>query len=99
MSKRAMPVLLVLLLVGLLFTPSALTADSPGYGLSWWTVDGGGGSLHVEGGYSLSGSVGQPDAGALSGGDYALKGGFWAGERPAGRVHWVYLPLVRRQSP
>jgi hypothetical protein len=28
--------------------------------------------------YSVSGSVGEPDAGALSGGSYQLTGGFWS---------------------
>ncbi len=27
--------------------------------------------------YSVSGTIGQPDAGAMSGGSYALSGGFW----------------------
>lgn len=40
------------------------------------TVDGGGGSS--EGGvFRVSGTVGQPDAGDLSGGGYQLTGGFW----------------------
>ena len=54
--------------------------------LAWWTVDGGGGAS-AGGSYSLSGTAGQPDAGALSGGVFALHGGFWgrlpAGTRPA----------------
>jgi hypothetical protein len=66
-----------------------------GYDLSWWTVDGGGlvgaGSPGL---YTLSGSVGQPDAGpALSNGDYVLVGGFWGGALAQYRV---YLPLVLR---
>src|SRR5256884_5487033 len=31
------------------------------------------------GNYTLSGTVGQPDAGTLSGGNYTLEGGFWPG--------------------
>ena len=29
----------------------------------------------------LSGTIGQPDAGTMSGGDYKLVGGFWSGRR------------------
>ena len=96
MTRRMMPVLLILLVVGLLCTSTGLTADSQGYDLSWWTVDGGGGSLSVEGSYSLCGSTGQPDAGALTGDGYTLRGGFWAGEALTGGVHRVCLPLVHR---
>jgi hypothetical protein len=99
MTKRTTSVLLALLVGGLLFTTTALTAGSQGYDLSWWTVDGGGGSLSIDGGYSLNGSLGQPDAGALASNDYMLSGGFWGGEALAGRMHRVYLPLVLRQSP
>jgi hypothetical protein len=94
MTKRTMPVLLVLLVGGLLFASTALTASSPGYDLSWWTVDGGGGTLAIEGGYSLSGAAGQPDAGVLVGNSYTLSGGFWVGG-----IYRVYLPLVLSQSP
>ena len=94
MTKRMMPILLVLLVGGLLFTSTALTARSPGYSLSWWTVDGGGGTLAIEGGYSLSGTAGQPDAGVLAGNNYTLSGGFWVGA-----IYRVYLPVVLHQFP
>ena len=69
----------------------ALTALSTGYDLSWYTIDGGGGSSSG-GGYSLGGTLGHPDAGSLSGGSYQLTGGFWGGTSIA---HYnVYLPLV-----
>ena len=45
--------------------------------INWSTVDGGGG--HSFGGtYTVSGTIGQPDTAAMSGGAYALTGGFWA---------------------
>jgi len=69
-------------LVILITLPSALpTAAKLGnsYELSWWTVDGGGAMFSMGGTYSLGGTIGQPDAGALSGGSYALLGGFWGG--------------------
>jgi hypothetical protein len=48
------------------------------FGIDWYTVDGGAGTS-VGGVYSVSGTIGQPDAGgAMSGGDYSLTGGFWS---------------------
>jgi hypothetical protein len=75
--------------------PYAL-AQGGDYDLSWWTVEGGGGSL-AAGGYALSGTLGQPDAGTWQGGDYQLLGGFWAGGAlVAPEDYRVYLPLVLR---
>ncbi len=46
------------------------------YAIDWFTVDGGGGnSTNAQ--YALSGTIGQPDAGMMSGGNYTLQGGFW----------------------
>ncbi len=50
----------------------------PQYDISWFTIDGGGGTS-TGGGFSLSGTIGQPDAGVMSGGNFTLVGGFWAG--------------------
>src|SRR5262245_39758265 len=48
------------------------------YTVDWFTLAGGGGT--VGGGkYTLSGTVGQSVAGHLSGGNYAMEGGFWSG--------------------
>src|SRR5512140_3492642 len=46
--------------------------------VDWFRVDGGGGTS-VGGGFSVTGTIGQPDAGALSGGDYTVEGGLWPG--------------------
>lgn len=46
------------------------------YSLDWWTVDGGGGTS-TGGVYSVTGTIGQPDAGAMSGDNFTLVGGFW----------------------
>ncbi|MHC4501234.1 MAG: hypothetical protein ACYS21_19225, partial [Planctomycetota bacterium] len=48
------------------------------YDISWSTIDGGGGTS-TGGNYALVGTIGQPDAGDMSGGDYQLHGGFWPG--------------------
>jgi len=47
--------------------------------IDWHTIDGGGGTS-TNGQYSVSGTIGQPDASAqpMSGGNYTLTGGFWA---------------------
>ena len=45
--------------------------------IDWWTVDGGG-STSTGGVYSVSGTIGQPDAGTMSGGQFTLTGGLWA---------------------
>ena len=66
-----------------------------GYTVDWYTVDDGGAQNLIGGSYSLSGTVGQPDVGVLSGGDYMLNGGFWGG---ATTNYSIYLPLVIKQS-
>jgi hypothetical protein len=91
---------LLLLAAGFLrVAASALAQSDDGYDLTWNTVDGGGetNSDSVGGPYILGGTIGQPDAGTLTGGGYTLSGGFWGGGRlaPASKV---YLPLVVRQS-
>jgi hypothetical protein len=86
--------MLLLALVALLLLSSVARAQSGGgYDLSWNTVDGGGATWSEGGGYALGGTVGQPDAGVLSGGGYTLAGGFWGG---AAARYGVYLPLVLR---
>src|SRR5512137_1313244 len=64
-----------------------------GYDLTWSTIDGGGYMFSTGGGYSLGGTMGQPDAGVMSGGGYTLAGGFWGG---AVAEYKIYLPLVLR---
>ena len=55
-----------------------LTAHGQSYEIAWWTVDAGGG-ISTNGQFTLSGTMGQPDAGApMTNGQYSLTGGFWA---------------------
>jgi len=92
MKRRALQLLagaVVLLLIG----SSVLAQSGGGYDLTWNTVDGGGYTFSTGGNYSLGGTVGQPDAGVLTGGSYTLVGGFWGG---AGVQCKLYLPLVLR---
>jgi hypothetical protein len=88
--------MLFLLPVALLLAGAGL-ADG-GYELSWFTVNGGGGTS-TGGGYSLSGTAGQPDAGFLTGGPYSLGGGFWGGGALVVQANGTYLPLVLRNGP
>ena len=53
---------------------TAVSAQS--YSIDWFTIDGGGGTS-TGGVYSVSGTIGQPDAGKMSGGNYSIEGGFW----------------------
>ena len=46
------------------------------YAIDWFTMDGGGGTS-TGGVFSVSGTIGQPDAGVMSGGQFTLVGGFW----------------------
>jgi hypothetical protein len=46
------------------------------YKIDWYTIDGGGGTSSG-GQYTVSGTIGQPDAGKMTGGNYELTGGFW----------------------
>jgi len=48
------------------------------YSTTWSTIDGGGGRSSG-GPYTLTGTIGQPDAAWSSGGQYELLGGFWPG--------------------
>ncbi len=53
------------------------SARSQSYSIDWYKVAGGG-STSTGGVYSVSGTIGQPDAGAMAGGNYSLTGGFWS---------------------
>lgn len=83
--------LIILALPIILFPVFSLPAQAQSYAITWWTVDGGGGTSSG-GAYTLSGTVGQPDAGVISGGDYILTGGFWGWDV----LHLIYLPLILR---
>ena len=71
-------VTIVLLMLGL-----ATSLHAQSYSIDWFTIDGGGGTS--TGGplsgtnYSVTGTIGQPDASAaMSGGNFSLTGGFWS---------------------
>ena len=100
MNKRKIYLSLALgLLIGLLIAGTVFAQTGGVYDLTWWTVDGGGDAVSG-GGYTLTGTTGQPEPGpALTGGGYTLISGFWPGQGGAPPVsggHKIYLPLVMR---
>ncbi len=64
------------------------------YSLDWSTLDGGGGTSSG-GVYTVTGTIGQADAGKMSGGNFTLDGGYWAliapVQTPGAPCLWVAL--------
>ena len=52
-------------------------SQAQNYSIDWFSIDGGGGSS-TGGVYSVTGTIGQPDAGHMSGDNFTLDSGFWA---------------------
>jgi hypothetical protein len=59
---------LILLCVLLLAAGGAMAQSGGGYDLRWNTVDGGGITFATGGSYRLGGTIGQADAGLMTGG-------------------------------
>ncbi|MHC4648635.1 MAG: hypothetical protein ACYTBJ_24530, partial [Planctomycetota bacterium] len=69
----------IAMLAAHLLTGAAVLGQSGGdYILEWSTTDGGGGQS-TGGPYSLTGTIGQPDAAYSAGGQYEVLGGFLPG--------------------
>ncbi|MGQ9493531.1 MAG: hypothetical protein ACUVR2_07190 [Anaerolineae bacterium] len=84
-------------LLGLALAGLAQAQSGGGYDLTWNTIDGGGYTFSTGGGYALGGTIGQADAGTLSGGGYTLAGGFWGGGVGVAAAQYrVYLPSLLR---
>ena len=65
----------IILLLGLMVPLAGLAQQ---YSIDWYKVSGGGGTS-TGGTYSVSGTIGQHDAGGpMTGGNYSLTGGFWS---------------------
>ena len=90
----AIALALVIVASGIALVGLAHAQTGGGYDLTWSTVDGGGYMFSTGGGNNLGGTMGQPDAGVMSGGGYTLAGGFWGG---AAVQYKVLLPLVLKQ--
>jgi hypothetical protein len=58
------------------------------------TIDSGGVMRSTGGAFELSGTIGQPDAGAMSGGGFELNGGFWFEVPPGDCVEDGVVDLI-----
>jgi hypothetical protein len=65
-----------IILVLIFFVSVALTGIAQSYSIDWFTIDGGGGTS-TGGVYSVSGTIGQVDAGTMIGDNFSIDGGFW----------------------
>ena len=88
-------ILIPTILILLLGAAISHAQSGSGYDLTWNTIDGGGAMFSAGGAYSLGGTIGQSDAGTLSGGSYTLVGGFWSG---ATVRYNIYLPLILKTT-
>jgi hypothetical protein len=62
----------------LLVSAFGLSTLAQSYSINWYKIAGGGGTS-TNSQYSLSGTIGQPDASStMTSGNYSLTGGFWA---------------------
>ena len=75
-DRRNASVAFIVLLATLFFSASL---HAQNFALDWFTLDGGGGTSSG-GNFSLSGTIGQPDANQqpMTGGAFSLTGGFWS---------------------
>jgi hypothetical protein len=76
MKKRTLSKYIAL---GFWIVGGIFSASGQSYSMDWFKIAGGGGTS-AGGTYSVSGTIGQADAGAqpMTGGSYSLTGGFWA---------------------
>ena len=89
----ALVMLMVITLIASSQTTRTASAQSGGaYDLTWNSIDSGGAMFSTGGTYSLGGTIGQADAGTMSGGTYMLNGGFW-GDFLGNKLN---LPLMLR---
>src|ERR1051326_8242362 len=61
----------------LVFSAVANLATAQTYSIVKFTIAGGGALNSTGGVYAASGTIGQPDAGSMTGGQFSLGGGFW----------------------
>ena len=93
MTRKHLTLLFALVLCLTASLPVKSQSDD-GYDLTWFTIDGGGAMFSLGSSFSLGSTVGQADAGTLTGGGYTLVGGFWHGVVALNQ--YTYLPLVLR---
>jgi hypothetical protein len=105
-SHRRLGCTVPVLIVGALVLAGChLATAQTNYAINWFTIDSGGGTS-TGGVYAVSGTIGQPDAGAMSGGNFTLQGGFWpgvivpsTGEAPTLFIQWSGDSVILSWSP
>ncbi len=75
MNRMPQTTLKVLLALSVVSIGTTFAQD---YTIDWHTIDGGGEMFSTGDDFELGGTMGQADAGPMSGDDYVLTGGFWA---------------------
>jgi len=74
MTSRRTAILSILLGSLALVRPAGAQA----FDIPWFSIDGGAGPAMTGGAFEIVGTIGQPDAGAASGGAFEIASGFWA---------------------
>jgi len=92
--KWLFSLILLSILAGLPLISDVHASASPEYRIDWWTIDGGGAISSSRGDFSLSGTIGQPENGTSSAGNFAVSGGFWGGSTPT--IYRIILVLLFR---
>ncbi len=73
-----MKAILISLLSAVVLALSANSASAQSYSIDWFKISGGGGTSS-NGQFTVSGTIGQHDAGGpMVGGNFSLTGGFWS---------------------
>lgn len=76
MMRIAQTTIRSLTLLSIVCVGAALGQD---YAIDWYSIDSGGVISSTGDGYELVGTIGQPEAGEMSGGTFTFTGGFWLG--------------------
>ena len=74
-KKKKTPVVIIMLAMFMSYAAGA--GEPPVLEIPWFTMDGGGGTSTGDE-FIVSGTIGQPDAGKMSGGGFEISGGFWS---------------------
>jgi hypothetical protein len=84
-ARQELPVLRLIAVTLMTVTLHASAALAQ-FQIDWYTIDGSGGSS-ASGGFSLTGTIGQHDAGAAAGGAFECGGRFWGDSSGAPPCH------------
>ena len=92
--RRLARALLIVALLGLLPTPSAVLADTESNTQVDWYVVASGGGASSGGPFLVQGTIAQPAVAVLRGGGFQLTGGFWQASGAPELPLRLYLPVV-----